>query len=116
EPIDARSLANRLGKYGIGSKTLRRGSVEVFKGYARSQFEDAWTRYVPIDDGKGDNEGDDDISEPPAPVERNSAVTSVTSVAAVPDVTAVTDPNLHARAGCHHRQMTTTAATNGHHQ
>lgn len=45
EPLDARGLANRLGKYGIGSKAQRDGD-RVFKGYSRSQFEDAWRRYL----------------------------------------------------------------------
>ena len=45
EPIDARSLASRLGKYGIGSKPLRIGDA-VIKGYARAQFKDAWNRYL----------------------------------------------------------------------
>lgn len=61
EPIDDRSLAQRLGKYGIGSKALRDGTT-VFKGYSRAQFTDAWKRYVdplidtddePTDDGCG---------------------------------------------------------------
>lgn len=46
EPLDARSLALRLGKYGIGSKPQRAGDT-VFKGYNRAQFEDAWCRYLP---------------------------------------------------------------------
>lgn len=46
DPMDSRSLANRLGKYGIGSKPQRDGE-RVFKGYSRTQFEDAWKRYVP---------------------------------------------------------------------
>jgi hypothetical protein len=52
EPMDSRSLANRLGKYGIGSKPQRDGE-RVFKGYARAQFEDAWKRYVPDSIGSG---------------------------------------------------------------
>lgn len=45
EPLDARGLAQRLSKYGIAPKSQRVGD-RVFKGYARSQFEDAWSRYV----------------------------------------------------------------------
>ena len=86
EPIDDRGLALRLGKYGIGSKALRDGA-DVFKGYSRAQFADAWKRYVdslvdddePIDDGCG----------------YQGAVTSVTAdtPGAEPDLfaTAVTD-------------------------
>ena len=47
EPLDARGLAVRLGKYGIGSKPQREGE-SVFKGYNRAQFEDAWSRYPVI--------------------------------------------------------------------
>lgn len=45
DPLDARGISTRLGKYGIGSKPHRIGA-EVVKGYSRSQFEDAWTRYL----------------------------------------------------------------------
>lgn len=45
EPIDPRGLSNRLGKYGIGSKSLRVGDA-VITGYSRAQFEDAWNRYL----------------------------------------------------------------------
>ena len=45
EPLNASGLARRLSKYGIGPKAIRDGN-EVFKGYARTQFEDAWLRYV----------------------------------------------------------------------
>ncbi len=69
EPLDARGLANRLSKYGIGSKAQRDGE-RVFKGYSRSQFEDAWKRY---------------------PIGRNESVTAVTSDTAATDVTAVTE-------------------------
>ena len=44
KPLDARGLAQRLSRYGIGSKTLRVGEA-VFRGYDRGDFEDAWTRY-----------------------------------------------------------------------
>ena len=72
EPLDARSLALRLGKYGIGSKSQRHGDA-VFKGYSRAQFEDAWNRYLP----------------PPAPF--GLSVTSVTNATDGPSVTDVTD-------------------------
>jgi hypothetical protein len=72
EPIDPRGLSSRLGKYGISSKTQRDGD-EVFKGYSRSQFEDAWKRYADdllYDDGDKD---DDDV-----PSAGNASVTTVT--------------------------------------
>jgi hypothetical protein len=64
EAMDSRSLSNRLGKYGIGSKPQRDGD-RVFKGYSRAQFEDAWKRYVPVE------------SDPPT-VLGDSSVTAVT--------------------------------------
>jgi hypothetical protein len=64
ESLEARGLASRLSKYGIGSKPLRIGD-EVIKGYARAQFQDAWSRYL-----------DDDT----APPEGDTAVTAVTAV------------------------------------
>jgi hypothetical protein len=73
EPLDARGLALRLSKYGIGSKPQRDGE-HVFKGYSRSQFEDAWNRYLP-----------------PSPVGPDVSVTSVTSDTREVLVTAVTD-------------------------
>lgn len=83
EPLDARGLAHRLGKYGIGSKPLRIGD-EVVKGYSRAQFTDAWSRYV-------DSLIDDDGSA------CQESVTSVTSdteqglfATDVADVTGVT--------------------------
>jgi hypothetical protein len=86
EPIDSRGLANRLRKYGISSKAQRVGE-DVFKGYARSQFEDAWKRYV------NDLEVDEDPANPH--LEGNESVTPVTddttSTGVATDVTAVTN-------------------------
>lgn len=87
EPLDARGLANRLSKYGIGSKAQRNGEL-VFKGYARAQFEDAWKRYLT-----------DLPTEPP--IRGDDAVTSVTEVTSATDVTAVTATNGQpGRCGC----------------
>jgi Protein of unknown function (DUF3631) len=47
EPLDARGLSQRLGKYGIGPKPQRVGQ-NVITGYSRSQFDDAWSRYDPL--------------------------------------------------------------------
>ncbi|MCW2652676.1 MAG: hypothetical protein JWR32_3652 [Mycobacterium sp.] len=82
EPIDNRGLSNRLKKYGIGPK-LHRDGDKVFRGYARSQFEDAWKRYL-----EGLPDDDEDDEEDPHP-SGDPPVTSVTPVAE--PVTAVTD-------------------------
>lgn len=89
EPIHTRGLSNRLGKYGIGSK-LHRVGAQVFRGYARTQFTDAWKRYVaelPDDDDSGSTVGPDET------------VTTVTAVTTgewpVTDVTDVTHSNGH---------------------
>ena len=81
EPIDSRSLASRLRKYGISPKPQRTGE-EVFKGYSRAQFEDAWKRYV-------DDLADDD--DDGSPMGGNSSVTSVTDDTDDARVTDVTD-------------------------
>jgi putative DNA primase/helicase len=44
-PINARGLSAQLRKFGIRSGTYRRGP-DVFKGYLRSDFKDAWARYL----------------------------------------------------------------------
>lgn len=62
-PLDARGLSVRLNKYGIGSKPQRIGP-DVVKGYSRSQFEDAWGRY---------------LGDLPAPTGPSQPVTSVTA-------------------------------------
>jgi hypothetical protein len=46
EPIDVRDLAARLREYDIRPCLLRHGN-EVFRGYRRADFEDAFSRYVP---------------------------------------------------------------------
>jgi Protein of unknown function (DUF3631) len=45
EPLNARGLAQRLGKYGIEPSYLRIGD-ETARGYTRAQFADAWARYA----------------------------------------------------------------------
>lgn len=44
--LDARGLASRLRKYEIKPKTIRVGDSTP-KGYAREDFADAWSRYLP---------------------------------------------------------------------
>lgn len=112
ESMDSRSLANRLGKYGIGSKPQRDGD-RVFKGYSRAQFEDAWKRYVPganattesDDSVKDDAEGSDSKSDPP-PVQETDAVTAVTTTPELSLVTAVTDAQ-GSCPGCHRAPLRT---------
>jgi hypothetical protein len=44
--LDARGLAQRLGRYGIKSRNVRDGGGKVLKGYLREDFLDAWSRYL----------------------------------------------------------------------
>lgn len=44
--IDARSLAQRLRPYGVGSKQVRINATTTLKGYARDDLHDAWARYL----------------------------------------------------------------------
>lgn len=46
EPLDARGLARLLKPYGVRPEKLREGK-DTFRGYRRSNFEDAWSRYTP---------------------------------------------------------------------
>lgn len=46
-PIKPRQISKRLAEYGIKSKPVRIG-IEVGKGYEKSQFEDAFFRYIPL--------------------------------------------------------------------
>lgn len=50
KPIDARRLANLLNPYGIKSKVVRIGASTP-RGYAKTDFFDAWLRYLPPMDG-----------------------------------------------------------------
>lgn len=70
-PIDQRSLSQRLSNYGIASKTHRVGAA-VVRGYAREQFTDAWKRYVT-----------DDVARP-SPPESVTTVTPVTTQVSEP--------------------------------
>ena len=47
--LDARALAQRVGRYGIKSRNIRDGGGKVLKGYLREDFLDAWSRYLPDD-------------------------------------------------------------------
>jgi hypothetical protein len=46
KPITARFLADRLRPYGIRSRNVRTSDGQA-KGYRRSDFADAWSRYLP---------------------------------------------------------------------
>jgi hypothetical protein len=46
KPLDARGLANRLKRYGVGPKTVRIDAHTIAKGYRREDLADLWSRYV----------------------------------------------------------------------
>ena len=48
-PISPRQLANKLKGYGITSTTLRFRHTGLAKGYERKQFEEAFSRYIPME-------------------------------------------------------------------
>ena len=103
--LDARKLASLLKPYGIGPDAHRMGAEKKStKGYRRSDFEDAWSRYVPLSGNIGNNtreepdsclnrvtDGSDD--GPPERPLLPTAGRTVSSVSGVktPDVTDVTD-------------------------
>lgn len=45
--LDPRQLARRLAKYGLEPKNLKQPDGKVRKGYRRTDFADAWERYLP---------------------------------------------------------------------
>jgi hypothetical protein len=49
QPIDARYLARKLAKYDIRTNNTVRIGMDVFKGYQREHFADAWARYLPAE-------------------------------------------------------------------
>lgn len=52
KPLDARSLARRLGKYDVRPGTVRLGS-KTAKGYSRTTLADPWSRYVTAKEDRG---------------------------------------------------------------
>jgi len=50
KPLDSRRLANILSPYAIRSKVIRTGTSTP-RGYQKSEFFDAWLRYLPTMDG-----------------------------------------------------------------
>ena len=93
KPLDARGLANRLGKYQVKSKSVRVGE-DSKKGYAREDLVDVWARYVT------DSEARDTHSSKRIPTELVGMETplpssdfGVTSVTEVTGVTRTTNRN-----------------------
>ncbi len=52
KPLDARRLASLLNPYEIKSKAIRIGNTTP-RGYSKTDFYDAWARYLPAVDGTG---------------------------------------------------------------
>jgi hypothetical protein len=46
KPLDARGLARRVVAYEVRPKVIRTGD-STHRGYAREDFVDAWSRYLP---------------------------------------------------------------------
>jgi len=67
KPLDARNLARRLRGFDVGLKTVRFDANTVMKGYERSDFADAWARYLTQRNDPG-----------PAPSQPDTSVTSDT--------------------------------------
>ena len=106
--LDARKLASFLKPYGIGPITQRMGAdKKATKGYLRSDFEDAWSRYVPLNGNNGNKTrgkpnsclnrvidgSDDGPSKRPLLPTVGRTVSSVSGVQ-TPDVTDVTDEDV----------------------
>lgn len=49
KPMNPRQLARKLDSYGIKSKNLKLGYADVKKGFERSQFAEAFERYLSLD-------------------------------------------------------------------
>jgi Protein of unknown function (DUF3631) len=61
--IDGRGISNLLRRYEIRSKDIWLPHEGCFKGYERSQFEDAWIRHLDLE-GDADDEPSPDPREP----------------------------------------------------
>ena len=84
--ITPRALARLLRPYGIRSRTVRLDERDTPKGFHREQFEDAWSRYLPL------------LPEPP--LSATSATMEETSHSGIGDVADVADkPPLGERGG-----------------
>ena len=103
--LDARKLASLLKPYGIGPDVHRMGAEKkTTKGYRRSDFEDAWSRYAPLSGNNGNKTQEEPNSclnrvtdgSADGPSERPLLPTAGRTVSSVPgvktpDVTDVTD-------------------------
>lgn len=69
KPLDGRKLAAYLKPYEITPKLVRDGG-STYRGYERSDFLDAWSRYLPAEEQS---------STSPTPVESVTSVTCVTT-------------------------------------
>jgi hypothetical protein len=86
KPLDARSLASRLRPYGIRSHNIRLPDGKVPKGYERTDFSDAWGRYIRTPEKAA-------TSATTMPPEYEREESDVADVAAVAEVAA--NPGVH---------------------
>ena len=72
KPITPRQLGKRLGEFGIKAKAIHVSHYEKPKGFLRSQFADAWSRYLDSSSENG-RAADDTLAPdtPPGPVTRS---------------------------------------------
>lgn len=69
EPLDARGLSTRLGKYGIKPAQFRDGDTRGARGYHAADIADAWARYLPSPDGDDHPGQSPDSAVPSVPSE-----------------------------------------------
>jgi hypothetical protein len=79
-PLSGRGLAKLLGPYRV-TPVLKRVKGTPSRGYFRSEFDDAWQRYVPL---PGTVTSDTSVTPPPAPAPPVADVTDVTVPRAQP--------------------------------
>ena len=94
KPLNALRLSRLLSQYGVSSKPCRIGS-HVFKGYAKEDFHDPWSRYLPSEDSHiGSSslgvvtpvtEDTQNLSQAQLPSAPKEAVTEVTEETEVPE-------------------------------
>jgi putative DNA primase/helicase len=66
KPMTPRQLGKKLGEFGVVAKAIHVSQYEKPKGFLRSQFADAWSRYL---DGRSENgQAADDTLSPDAPL------------------------------------------------
>jgi hypothetical protein len=80
KPLDERGLAHRLRQYGVRPKTIRIGTGTP-RGYTRSDFMDAWERYLP-----GPSPARSATSKTSATSSENQALVVADNVSVVSDV------------------------------